>query len=776
MAVSAGGIVAGKAFILIEGVDKTGTVLALVGDKIKGLGDGLASAGRGLMDKGFAAAEPIKQSVLAFANFDDAMLRVEARSSGTAAEMEELREQAKMLGRTTSHTAQEIANMMGGLAQRGFSRSQIKEMVPHVRNLAQAAGSGDTEADSRVAADLVSGTLRSYEMDASESARLANVFTAAVNNSNFTLEGLYASMSDAAPIAQQYGLSLEDTVATLAGMTNVNISAAEAGTAFKNILLNTSNAAKQAAFNAELFAETGKEIQFTDAEGNLRPIPEILDEVGEALEGVGTAKKGDLFRMLFGQRAITGAMAAANAMGQGGFSELRDTLGAAAVGDEAKRVAEEMGSGAGGALRRFWSAVEGVQLAVGDKLSGAFGALIDKIGNALVVLTEWIDENGEMVMLVAMAVAGIIALGAALTGTGVVIGLVGSVMTTIGTTLMMLTAIGPAIVGGMGAALTAIAPIVLVIGGLTASIALALASVGQLGSALASLGEVFGSIMDTGREIGTTLAETFGGVIAALSIGELGLAWDVGLAGLKLAWFQFTDALQTGWENVSIFLREVWAGTGIVLRTAWLKIQRAITDGILALGEYVAGMIEKIPGAEKFLGGSGMSSEDLAQARRYAQEDYDRRVAAINGETGNDLTKYKAEVEAQRTARREAIEARQSAQAGLASAVEQTEVEAQTNAYADMFAAAMKESAAAATEKAVAQAGLLSSGAEESPPLSGITLSANEAIERGSIEAARIIANERVRDMTQKQLLVLERIAANTDPHNNWMDDDAEGV
>jgi hypothetical protein len=70
-------------------------------------------------------------------------------------------------------------------------------------------------------------------------------------------------------------------------------------------------------------------------------------------------------------------------------------------------------------------------------------------------------------------------------------------------------------------------------------------------------------------------------------------------------------------------------------------------------------------------------------------------------------------------------------------------------------------------------AGAPGGGAVAAVPLdSGIRFSANEAIERGSIEAARVVAGDQMRDLAEQQLTVLEQIAANTSPANQPSDEE----
>jgi len=203
-----GGVKAGRAFIVIGAVDRTAFVMRRIAAKMKAFAARMTALGQSMMMQSLLILVPAGLAVKKFAAFDDALKKVEARSKGTAAELQALRDQAKELGRTTSFTAVQVGELQSKLAQKGFGRSAIQEMTDDVLALARAAGEGG-EADAVQAADLLSGTLRAFKMEAEEAGRVADVFSFAVNNSNFTLQGLLDGMKKAAPVASKMGFPLK---------------------------------------------------------------------------------------------------------------------------------------------------------------------------------------------------------------------------------------------------------------------------------------------------------------------------------------------------------------------------------------------------------------------------------------------------------------------------------------------------------------------------------------------------------------------------------------
>lgn len=577
MAATVGGIKAGRAFVLIEAVDKTAAVLKRVGGRMKAFAARMSDIGQSALRKGLTALLPAGLSLKVFADFDDSMRKVEARSAGTADEMRMLRDQVKELGRTTSFTASQVGELQGVLAQKGFRRSDLLDATPSVLALARAAGEGkDPLEDTANAADLVSGTIRAYGKNASDAANISDIFTVAVNNSNSTLKGLITSMSGAGPIAKDYNVSLEDTVATIAGMTNVNIDASSAGRAFRNMLLKLSDAAGRKGFNKNLKEMTGNVIDFTDESGNLRNLPQILFDIGEATKGLGTAKRGELLNQLFGLRAITPASALGKQ--ENPFAGLVDKLQNAE--GAAQETAKKMDAGIGGTFRKIMSAAEGVAIAIGETLEGAVSSLGDTFINMLGGLTEWIENNRELITLATSVAAGFVAVGGTLTALGLGINLIGSVLGGLGVILSGLSAAFAAIMSPVGLFVAAIAGGVAVLsrmGGVIGS---------TVGGAIDFLKDKFSGLFDTSKQV-------FGGILKLIGAGKFSEAGQLAWSALNAAWQVGMDKLLSLWDNFTVGIIDPFKEIGSTLKESMM----AIWNTVVPIFKNLASTVGKIGGS-----------------------------------------------------------------------------------------------------------------------------------------------------------------------------------
>ncbi|MDD3585816.1 MAG: phage tail tape measure protein [Thermoguttaceae bacterium] len=287
---------AGRAFVelftdnskLVRGLREAETRVRDFGNKMKTLGMQLAALGG-------MAAVPLGIATKVFADFDDQMRAVSAVTGATEADFESLTEKAKLLGRTTSYTASQVAGAMLELGRAGFDPTEIDAAIAGMLDLARATGTDLAEATI-----YAGNTLRSFNLPATEMTRVCDVLVATANNSAQTLTDLGESMSYCAPIAAEYGLSLEETAKALGSLANYGIKGSQAGTTLRRILTNLADPKIQKQLAA-------LKVNVVDGNtGQLRDVSTILRELGQATENMSKDKKLGLFKELFGLYAIAG--------------------------------------------------------------------------------------------------------------------------------------------------------------------------------------------------------------------------------------------------------------------------------------------------------------------------------------------------------------------------------------------------------------------------------------------------------------------------------------
>jgi len=571
MAGNVGSIRAGRAFVELF-ADDSKLVRGLKGAqrKLQTFGRTLRSAGTRVFAAGAAMTGGFALATRVFMAFDDQMRTVKAVTGASAEQFQMLTETAKELGRTTSFTAQQVAAGMTELGRAGFSSDEINASIGDILNLSRATGVELAEA-----ADIAGASLRAFDLEAGEMGRVADVLTATANTSAQTITELGEAMKYAAPVASTYGLTLEETAKTLGALANFGIKGSMAGNTLKRVMLQIADPKVQNTLE-------GMGVAVTDAGGNLRTVSAILADVGQAMQNMGQAQRVSLLSELFGDRAIAGAAKLTGAS----FDRLNEAIDNAA--GTAARTAKEMDAGIGGALRRFWSAVEGIALAIGDALAPAISSIADWLSKAAGFVTAFVKAHKPLVVMIAkVAVIGA-AVGAVLIGLGVAAS-VGA--TAIGGLATIVSVLGTVLgVGGsmLGASLS---PIGLVIAGVVALGAAILYWTGAGGKALEWLKGIFGNLA---KEVG----EAFGAIGEAMASGDIGLAakvlwltlklqWQKGIAWLSKLWLDFRNffiriaydafygavkVAETVWHGLEI----AWIETTSFLSTTWTRFCQGI--------------------------------------------------------------------------------------------------------------------------------------------------------------------------------------------------------
>ena len=233
--------------------------------------------------------------VSTYNDFETGMSAVKSLSGATNEEFVQLKQTAKDLGATTAFSASEASEGMQYLAMAGWDTNEIIAAMPGLLDLA-AAGATNLG----VAADIVSDVMTAMGMEANEASRAADVFAKAATSSNTTVEMLGETMKYAAPIANTFGMSLEEVSALAGMMANAGIKGSQAGTALRSSLLRMS---KPTTDMQKTMTALG--ISFTDASGNMKKTGDIVRMLEKSFTGLSESKRLEAAQTLFGTEAAS---------------------------------------------------------------------------------------------------------------------------------------------------------------------------------------------------------------------------------------------------------------------------------------------------------------------------------------------------------------------------------------------------------------------------------------------------------------------------------------
>lgn len=309
---------------------------------------------------GVAAAGAIKDNISTAREYEKSISVLAAILGTTKDEIGALTEQARELGKSTTFTASEVAQLQTELAKLGYTINDITNMAPAVLSFAQATGSGLAEA-----ASLTGAALRMFEKDTTHTQEFVDKMTAATNKSALSFSYLNSALSTVAPVANAFGFQIEEVLALLGQLANAGFDASSAATATRNIILTLADS------NSDLAKSLGEPI--TNLDGLINGLNTLKDrgiDLGEALELTDKRSVAAFNTFLSGTDSVIA---------------LRDELNNA--DGAASKMAETMSNNLDGALKGLSSAWEGLNLTINES-----NGLLAGVVRWLTKVVSWADR------------------------------------------------------------------------------------------------------------------------------------------------------------------------------------------------------------------------------------------------------------------------------------------------------------------------------------------------------------------------------------------------
>lgn len=298
------------------------------------------------------------------ASYDQALTNAVSVTGKTGKAADQLKAKmnalALQLGAETKFSASEAAGAMYDLASSGWSVEQMQKGLNGIMALAAA-----TQTELADATAVVVSTISQYGMKASDSAHVSDVFTAAINKSRATMDGLGTAMGYVGPVASAMGISLEETVSVLSKMADSGIEASTAGTSLRAALASLANPIGQGA--KELKA---MKVSFDDVNPATHSLTEILKTLNDAgLDANGAMK-------IFGREAGP-AMLAVSKTGVASVNELTKALERS--GGTAERTAKEQLDTLAGRWEALKGSIETVAITYYQKVEPFLKSMVEKL-------------------------------------------------------------------------------------------------------------------------------------------------------------------------------------------------------------------------------------------------------------------------------------------------------------------------------------------------------------------------------------------------------------
>ena len=261
----------------------TKSLSTTVQEKMGGIGKAVTVAGAATTAMGVSALK-------SYGSFKQSLNQAAVIAGGTAKDIDGLADVANRMGAELPLSAQDAADAMVAMARDGASIGTIKKEFPAIAKAATAAG-----ADLQTTASVVQQSMNIWGDSLKSPEQAAGILVSTANMSNASIESMQQALATMGPTATMTGMDMQ-TVATAIGLlTNKGFSAAQASDDLNHAILQMAAPSKVAKGAME---ELG--ISYRDAEGNMKPFPQILSEVAEKTDGLGKAQKDAALKALFG--------------------------------------------------------------------------------------------------------------------------------------------------------------------------------------------------------------------------------------------------------------------------------------------------------------------------------------------------------------------------------------------------------------------------------------------------------------------------------------------
>ena len=279
---------------ILSAVDNLSPVLEQVSGRVQQFGNNVSknygAIGKAMVGVGAATTAMGVRSLKSFGQFQQSLNTAAVVAGGTAKDISGLSDVANKMGADLPLSAQEASDAMVAMARNGASVGQIKEQFPAIAQAATAAGS-----DLQATAGVVQQAMNIWGSSLKSPQQAAEILVQTANMSNASIEDMQQALATIGGTAKLAGMSLKDTSEAIGLLTNKGFSAAQASDDLNHAILQMMAPSKVAQAEMQKLG-----LSFTNAQGKMKPFPQILQEVSNALDGMSKSEQTAALKAMFG--------------------------------------------------------------------------------------------------------------------------------------------------------------------------------------------------------------------------------------------------------------------------------------------------------------------------------------------------------------------------------------------------------------------------------------------------------------------------------------------
>lgn len=261
----------------VEGVAKASNLSA------GAIGKSMAVAGTAITAMGLKALS-------GYGNFQKAINQAAIIAGGSAKDIRALSDEANRLGQTLPISAQDAADAMVAMARNGASVKDLKDDFPPIAKAAAA-----TAEDLSSTATVVQQAMNLWGGGMKNATMYSAILTETANKSNATIGDMQQVLADVGGTAINMHMDLRTLATSIGILTNAGVPAAQAAMDLNHALLQMQAPSDKAREEMQALG-----ISYADAQGHMKPFPQILREVAQATDGMGDSQKSAALKTLFG--------------------------------------------------------------------------------------------------------------------------------------------------------------------------------------------------------------------------------------------------------------------------------------------------------------------------------------------------------------------------------------------------------------------------------------------------------------------------------------------
>jgi len=356
------------------------------------------TAGVAMLGFGAAVGAGVGLAVKEFAEFSAKMAQVQSLSHASAGELQNLTDAALHMGQGIGFSATEVADAEIELVKAGIS---VKDIMGGalVGSLTLAAAGQISVAD---ATEIATIAMTQFGLAGKDIPHVADLLAAGADKALGGVSELGWALKTGGLVAHQFGLSLDDTVGTLALFAQNGLMGEAAGTDLRQMLLKLAAPSKTASADMEKLGMT-----MYDSQGHFVGITALAGQLHDKMGKLSESERNAMEAHIFGARSIVGAniLYEAGAKGvQGWINAVNDS------GFAAKQAAGKMDS-MNGDLKKLQAAWQTSMIEMGSSSDSFVRPVIQGVTHVIQGF-EALPQPLKGAMLGFGAVAG----GAALLG------------------------------------------------------------------------------------------------------------------------------------------------------------------------------------------------------------------------------------------------------------------------------------------------------------------------------------------------------------------------